>query len=68
MVGMTNVLPAIPLDGGFLFRDALDWVIHKFKSNASEAVHQRYVSMITYLLAITVLFLIIWQLIGPRLF
>jgi membrane-associated protease RseP (regulator of RpoE activity) len=68
MVGMTNVLPAIPLDGGFLFRDALDVVIHKFKRNASEAVHQRYISMITYLLAITVLFLIVWQLIGPRLF
>jgi membrane-associated protease RseP (regulator of RpoE activity) len=68
MVGMTNVLPAIPLDGGFLFRDALDWIIHKFKSNASEAVHQKYVSMITYLLAIMVLFLILWQLVGPRLF
>jgi membrane-associated protease RseP (regulator of RpoE activity) len=68
MVGMTNVLPAIPLDGGFLFRDGLDWVIHRFKSNASEAVHQKYVAMITYILAITVLFLIIWQLIGPRLF
>jgi membrane-associated protease RseP (regulator of RpoE activity) len=68
MVGMTNVLPAIPLDGGFLFRDALDVVIHKFKKNASEAVHQRYITMITYLLAITVLFLIVWQLIGPRLF
>ena len=68
MVGMTNVLPAVPLDGGFLFRDALDWVIHKFKSNASETVHQKYVSIITYILAIMVFFLIIWQLIGPRLF
>jgi len=68
MVGMTNVLPAVPLDGGFLFRDALDWMIHKIKNNATEATHQRYVSMITYLLAIMILFLIIWQFIGPRLF
>ncbi len=68
MVGMTNVLPAVPLDGGFLFRDALDWLIHKFKRNVTEAVHQRYVSTITYVLAVMILFLIVWQLIGPRLF
>jgi membrane-associated protease RseP (regulator of RpoE activity) len=68
MVGMTNVLPAIPLDGGFLFRDALDFVIQRLKNNASEAVRQKYVAKITYLLAIMVLFLIVWQLIGPRLF
>ncbi len=65
---MTNVLPAIPLDGGFLFRDALDVVIQKLKNNATEAVRQKYVAMITYILAIAVLFLIVWQLIGPRLF
>lgn len=67
MVGMTNVLPAVPLDGGFLFRDGLDALIQKFRKNASEKERAKYVAAITYMLAIFVFMLIIWQLIGPRL-
>jgi membrane-associated protease RseP (regulator of RpoE activity) len=67
MVGMTNVLPAVPLDGGYLFRDGLDAIVKKFKRNASDEERMRYVGKITYALAIFVLFLIMWQLIGPRL-
>ncbi|MDD1755728.1 MAG: site-2 protease family protein [Methanomassiliicoccales archaeon] len=67
MVGMTNVLPAVPLDGGYLFRDAVDVVIQKVKKGASEKDRARYVATITYLLAIFVFMLIFWQLIGPRL-
>jgi membrane-associated protease RseP (regulator of RpoE activity) len=67
MVGMTNVLPAVPLDGGFLFRDGLDALIQKFKKNTSEKERARYVATITYTLAIFVFMLIIWQLVGPRL-
>ncbi|HUL38817.1 MAG TPA: site-2 protease family protein [Methanomassiliicoccales archaeon] len=67
MVGMTNVLPAVPLDGGFLFRDGLDALIQKFRKNSSEKERAKYVAAITYTLAIFVFMLIIWQLIGPRL-
>jgi membrane-associated protease RseP (regulator of RpoE activity) len=67
MVGMTNVLPAVPLDGGYLFRDALDALIQKVRKGTSEKDRARYVATITYLLAIFVFMLIIWQLIGPRL-
>jgi len=67
MVGMTNVLPAVPLDGGYLFRDALDGLIQKVRKGTSEKDRARYVATITYLLAIFVFMLIIWQLIGPRL-
>lgn len=67
MVGMTNVLPAVPLDGGYLFRDGLDSLVKRFKRNASDEERMRYVGKITYALAIFVLFLIMWQLIGPRL-
>ncbi|MDD1767708.1 MAG: site-2 protease family protein [Methanomassiliicoccales archaeon] len=68
MVGMTNVLPAIPLDGGYLFKDWLDSLVVKVKKDATEKDRDKYVSTITYVLALAVLFLIIWQLIGPRLF
>lgn len=67
MVGLTNVLPAVPLDGGYLFRDGLDALVRRFNRNASEEQRMRTVGAITYALALFVLFLIMWQLIGPRL-
>ncbi len=67
MVGMTNVLPAVPLDGGFLFKDGLDAFVQKIRKNATEEQRARYVSRITIALALFVLFLIVYQFIGPRL-
>ncbi len=66
MVGMTNALPAVPLDGGFLFRDWIDSLVERLKKDSSEKQRQRYVALITYTLAVFVLALIVWQLIGPR--
>ncbi|MFP4171260.1 MAG: site-2 protease family protein [Methanomassiliicoccales archaeon] len=66
MVGMTNVLPAVPLDGGYLFRDFMDGLVKKVKKGATEEDRERYVSSITYALALVVLMLIMWQIIGPR--
>ncbi|MCG7844576.1 MAG: site-2 protease family protein [Methanomassiliicoccales archaeon] len=68
MVGLTNVLPAVPLDGGFLFRDGIDSLVKRFKKGASDEERVKYVGTITYVLAMFVLFLIVWQIIGPRLF
>jgi membrane-associated protease RseP (regulator of RpoE activity) len=66
MVGFTNVLPAVPLDGGFLFKDGMDSIVLRFRKNATEEERNRLVSSITFALAFFVLFLIIWQFIGPR--
>ena len=65
---MTNALPAVPLDGGYLFRDWIDTIIRKVKKDMSEEERERYVSSITHVFIILVVFLIAWQLIGPRLF
>ncbi len=67
MVGMTNALPAVPLDGGFLFRDWLDSIVAKVKNKSDQATRDQYVNSITWAFALLVLFLIVWQLIGPRL-
>ena len=67
MLGMTNVLPAVPLDGGFLFRDWIDSILAKVKKDIDEKERERYVSAICYAFIMIVFFLIIWQLIGPRL-
>ena len=78
MVGLTNALPAVPLDGGFVFRDLLKGVFER--SNAkrkalgelagkklfTEADMERYISFISLVLSVMVLFLILWQIVGPR--
>lgn len=68
MLGMTNALPAVPLDGGFLFRDWIDTLVRKVKKGISEEERERVVSSISYTFILLVVFLIAWQLIGPRLF
>lgn len=66
MVGMTNALPAIPLDGGFIFKDWLDSLVAKVRKGADQQTRERYVNGITWGFALLVLFLILWQIIGPR--
>ncbi len=64
MVGLTNALPAVPLDGGFLFKDALWHLIGKFKKDSEAS--KKLAGSISTMVAFFILFLILWQLIGPR--
>ena len=66
MLGMTNALPAVPLDGGYLFRDWFDTIVSKVKKSASQEQRDTVVNSITWALAFLVLFLVLWQLVGPR--
>lgn len=66
MVGMTNALPAVPLDGGFLYRDWIDSLVAKFKKGWDQKERDKLVNPITMTTSLFVLFLILWQLIGPR--
>lgn len=66
MVGLTNAMPAIPLDGGFLYRDWIDTIVSKVKKGVDPKVRDRYVNSIVMTTSLFVLFLIVWQLIGPR--
>ena len=36
MVGLTNALPAVPLDGGFIFADGVSGILDKFKQGMTE--------------------------------
>ncbi|MEM2928141.1 MAG: site-2 protease family protein [Nitrososphaerota archaeon] len=67
MFGLSNVLPAIPLDGGYIFKDSLDFLITKFFKNITIEKREYYVKMISYIVSITFLILILMQLIIPRL-
>ncbi|MFQ5837766.1 MAG: site-2 protease family protein [Thermoplasmata archaeon] len=66
MLGMTNALPAVPLDGGYLFRDWLEAAITKIKANMRADDREKVARNISYLIALMILALILWQMIGPR--
>ncbi len=67
MVGLTNVLPAYPLDGGFIFKDWMDKLYAKLglfggvRERQAQAAEKLVLAM-----SFAVLFLILWQMIGPR--
>ena len=67
MVGLTNVLPAVPLDGGYIFRDGIDYLLSRSRRTYTKEQKDRIVSAVTMSLALIVLGLILWQLVGPAL-
>ena len=66
MVGLTNALPAVPLDGGFIFADGVTGMLGKVKSSMTAQRKEEIVDRLVSILAITVVFLIVWQIVGPR--
>lgn len=66
MLGLTNALPAIPLDGGYIFRDWLDSFVQKVRKKMPDKERMNFVDSVTWAFALLILFLILWQLIGPR--
>ncbi|NIP35131.1 MAG: peptidase, partial [Thermoplasmata archaeon] len=66
MVGIFNALPAIPLDGGYIFRDGFSWLIQKLKPTRKRDDIDAMATRLTMTISLLILFLIIWQFIGPR--
>ena len=62
MLGLTNLLPAVPLDGGYLFKDLIEGTFQKLKMKNPEKKAMSVVSTVSLLVFI----LIIWQFLGPR--
>jgi membrane-associated protease RseP (regulator of RpoE activity) len=65
MIGLTNVLPAVPLDGGYIFRDAIDYVLSKTGRTYTKEQKDKVVGSIVLAFALLVLSLIVWQIVGP---
>jgi membrane-associated protease RseP (regulator of RpoE activity) len=68
MLGLTNALPAVPLDGGYIFKDGLTGAIRKIKKDMKPETVDRIVMYTSRTLAIMVLFLILAPMIVPHLF
>ena len=66
MLGATNALPAVPLDGGYIFKDGMDTLVSRLRRGIKAEDRDRIVKQVSYLFALLILALILWQLIGPR--
>jgi membrane-associated protease RseP (regulator of RpoE activity) len=78
MVGLTNALPAVPLDGGYVFRDLLKGLVLRTRkpSNGLDKVVEKpmtdeeldkMIRVVSLVISLFVLFLFVWQIIVPRL-
>jgi len=65
MLGATNALPAIPLDGGYIFKDGLDAFLERVKKGIKPESRDRIVNGVSLTLALFILALILWQFLGP---
>lgn len=66
MLGATNALPAVPLDGGYIFRDGIEGLLSRIRKGLPTAQRDRIVRSVSYSFAFLILGLVLWQLIGPR--
>jgi len=67
-VGLFNMLPIIPFDGGYLFKDNLSLLLSRTMKRAGKESRERAVTGISMFFSFLILVLILWQVIGPRLF
>lgn len=67
MVGIFNALPAIPLDGGYIFRDGLSWTLERLAPGKKREAIDGMALRVTLGISLLILFLILFQFIGPSL-
>ena len=59
-VGLFNVLPMIPLDGGFLFNDAVGSLVSRIKKGLPEEKKEKIVKNVTLVISLLILLAIIF--------
>jgi membrane-associated protease RseP (regulator of RpoE activity) len=57
-VALFNVLPMVPLDGGFLFNDGVRFIITSVKQGITEEKLEKIIKNISFVLSLTILILI----------
>jgi membrane-associated protease RseP (regulator of RpoE activity) len=65
-VGVTNILPMVPLDGGHIFRDAVGGVVQKVKPRMPQERRDRIVSWAAGTMSIVILVAFILEIVGPH--
>lgn len=66
MVGLTNILPMLPLDGGHLFRDSFAGLVEKIRPGMAAAKQERLVGKVAGGLSLVIFIAFLLQIFGPR--
>jgi membrane-associated protease RseP (regulator of RpoE activity) len=67
LLGLSNALPLVPLDGGLLFRDFAASVAARFRKGWDAARLDRFGGQAVTASSLIVLLLLVWQFVVPRL-
>lgn len=67
LLGLSNALPLVPLDGGLLFRGYATSVLARLRTGWDAAKLDGVVARLSVFASLLVLFLLAWQFIAPRL-
>jgi membrane-associated protease RseP (regulator of RpoE activity) len=67
MVGLTNILPMLPLDGGHVFRDVVGGALERMRPAMDPAKRDKVVGRTAGIVSLVILAAFILQIIGPRL-
>jgi membrane-associated protease RseP (regulator of RpoE activity) len=67
LLGLSNALPLIPLDGGLLFRDFAASVLARLRRGWDATKLDNVAGRLAVASSLLVVFLIIWQFVAPRL-
>jgi membrane-associated protease RseP (regulator of RpoE activity) len=67
LLGLSNTLPLVPLDGGLLFRDFASSIAARFRRGWSAARLDQFGGRAAAASSLIVLVLLVWQFLVPRL-
>lgn len=67
LLGLSNALPLIPLDGNLLFRDWVSSIAARFRKSWTTAQLENFSGQLTVIASLVIVFLLLWQFVGPRL-
>ena len=67
LLGLSNALPLVPLDGGLLFRDFMGGLASRLRPHWNAERLNRFTGSATAAASVAVVLLLIWQFVAPRL-
>ncbi|MCI4353092.1 MAG: site-2 protease family protein [Thermoplasmata archaeon] len=67
LLGLSNGLPLIPLDGHLLFRDWVSGIAARFRTSWTAKQLDNFSGQATIAASLVIVFLLLWQFVAPRL-
>ena len=68
LLGIFNAIPAVPLDGGYVFKDGISVILERLRPSMTEERRSAVINNLTISLAFFILLLFMMIIIGPYMF